>query len=95
MAGMKRLLLVPLVAIASCAPQQHTWAPGPRAVGDIDTASGKCRMIAEVGAPDYSGAFIRGPYLTADMVGHHRKQQRVFDDCMQANGFVTADEGGR
>jgi hypothetical protein len=59
----------------------HTWAPGPRATGDLGMVSGRCKMESiEKEAGHALGVGIAGAI----------QRQDLYNACMEANGFVAA-----
>jgi hypothetical protein len=90
------------VGLAGCA--QHVWAPGPsQKAENFDQASGQCKMVAmgansgggfayAQGSPQFVGSYL-GAVTVAGAIGGAVREQNAYNACMEANGFVVADNG--
>jgi hypothetical protein len=88
------------VALSGCV--QHTWAPGPQQIaGNFGQVSGQCKLmalsggtgggfVAAHGSPQFVGAFV-GASVIAGAIGSAVQQNNIYNACMEANGFITAD----
>jgi len=100
----KMFSLVSAVALAtSGCVASHTWAPGPhQSAANFAETSGRCKLVS-MGAADSGGGFAYaqgspqfvGSYLgavtIASAIGAHNRGQGSYNACMEANGFVEAD----
>ena len=100
----KMFSLVSAVALAtSGCVASHTWAPGPhQSAANFTETSGRCKLVS-MGAADSGGGFAYaqgspqfvGSYLgavtAASAIGAHNRGQGAYNACMEANGFVEAD----
>jgi hypothetical protein len=88
-----------MFGLAGCA--QHTWAPGPQAAGTFGQVSGQCKLLAisggggggfvgASGSPKFVGAVV-GSSILAGAVGSAIQQNKIFNACMEAQGFEVAD----
>lgn len=91
-----------LVAITTSACAQHTWAPGPSATGDFGVVSGQCKLMAMSGqtsgyvSASGSPRFVAAAVGTSVLVGSIASavhQQKIYNACMEASGFVVTDGG--
>jgi hypothetical protein len=88
------------VALALTGCVAHQWAPGPGAHMAFNQASGQCKLAAEgvptdgfafaQGSPQFVGAYM-GATVLAGAIGSAVKQNRVYNACMEAQGFVPVD----
>jgi len=87
-----------------CGCVAHTWAPGPQVTGNFGAVSGHCKLlamgassgggyVAAAGNPRFVGAFV-GASVLAGAIGSAVSQQNAYNACMEANGFVIADQSG-
>jgi hypothetical protein len=89
---------IALLALAGCV--QHNWVPGPQVAAPFGVASGQCKLAAEgvptggfafaQGSPQFVGAYM-GATVLASAIGSAVKQNRVYNACMEAQGFVPND----
>lgn len=85
-------------ALSGCV--SHTWAPGPTASLPFEQASGQCQLVA-MGAERPIGAAFWGSSSTvalglgtsvlAGSIGNAVRENRAYNACLQAAGFVAAD----
>jgi hypothetical protein len=75
---------------------------GPDATGPGGVVAGQCKLAA-LGAPTEGGAFYasgstkfvaasEAGYAIGSAVGSAVKKNAIYNACMEANGFVAADE---
>jgi hypothetical protein len=85
-------IALPLIA-GGC--MQHHWAPGPEATKSFGVASGQCKLVALSGgsytAASGSPQFV-GTAMGAAAIGGAIRQQNTYNACMEAQGFVEADQ---
>lgn len=72
------------------------YVPGPGMEGaNVNVAMARCRLFAESGGTAVSAsgppAFVAGAVVGA-AIGNAVRQNRLYNDCMEANGFVAAAE---
>src|SRR5579862_9535452 len=86
------VIMLAVLAATGCA--QHTWAPGPSAVGDYGVVSGRCKLLAmsggTVAAVGASGSprFVAAAVGTGILVGGVASavhEQNVYNACMEAS----------
>jgi hypothetical protein len=90
------------LALSGCVAS-HTWTPGPhQSAANFTETSGRCKLVS-MGAADSGGEFAYaqgspqfvGSYLgavtIASTIGAHNRGQGAYNACMEANGFVEAD----
>ena len=93
------VLTAATIALTGCA--SHVWAPGPGASLPYGVASGQCKLLAEsggsssfaaaAGRPAFVGAFV-GASLIGGATANGIHKQGIYNDCMEASGFVPVDE---
>jgi hypothetical protein len=91
------------VALSGCVAS-HTWAPGPhQSAANFTEVKGRCELLAAgadngggfayaQGSPQFVGSYL-GAAAVASAIDSHNRQQSVMNACMEANGFVIADNG--
>ncbi len=100
---MKKFLLIPALILATgCV--QHNWAAGPDATMPFGRASGQCKLVSmgaggggfigASGSPQFVAATV-GAGLIAGAIGSAVRQQRAYDACLEAHGFVINDPAPR
>ena len=96
--------LVSAVAFAtSGCVASHAWAPGPhQSAANFTETSGRCKLVSmgaansggefayAQGSPQFVGSYL-GAVTIAGAVGAHNRGQGTYNACMEANGFVEAD----
>jgi len=84
------LAIILVVGLSSCA--RYSWAPGPDARGTYEEAAGRCQLMASA---DRTAVYAQGtPSYVAGAavgvaVGDAVRQQRDFNNCMMASGWVA------
>jgi hypothetical protein len=90
-----------LVALTATGCVSHTWAPGPTAAMPFEQASGQCQLVAMgMEQPTFSAAsgstsFVVGYTAGAQLggaIGNAIRSNRAYNACMEAHGFVEADQ---
>ena len=96
-----------LVALALCAAGvasgcvQHNWVPGPQVAAPPGVASGQCQLAAmggnqggdfafAQGSPQFVGAYMGATVLAGSIAGAVR-ENRIFNACMAAQGYIAQD----
>jgi hypothetical protein len=96
--------LVSAIALAtSGCVASHTWAPGPhQSAANFTETSGRCKLVSmgaansggefayAQGSPQFVGSYL-GAVTVASAIGAHNRGQGTYNACMEANGFVEAD----
>jgi len=92
--------VIMLAVLAATGCTQHTWAPGPSAVGDFGVVAGRCKLmamsgqtsgyVAASGSPKFVAAAVGGGILAGGIASAVR-EQNIFNACMEASGFVAVD----
>ena len=102
--ALKTVSLVSAIALAtSGCVASHTWAPGPhQSAANFSETSGRCKLGAmgvadsggsfayAQGSPQFVGSYL-GAVTIAGAVGAHNRGQSAYNACMEASGFVEAD----
>lgn len=82
-----------MVALTGCV--QHQWAYGPTASMPFEQASGQCKLVAMGAEQGFAAigrpAFVAGAAL-GSAIGNAVRQNQAFNACMEAQGFVVADQ---
>jgi hypothetical protein len=91
---MKRTIFAVPLILAGCAT--HTWAPGPSVSSvDFEPTKARCSIMARNGGSGFaasgSASFVAGAALGA-AIGNAIKANHDFNDCMEASGFLVADQ---
>ena len=87
-------LLAGVIFVGGCSNPRYV--PGPGIEGaNVNVAMARCRLFAESGGSAVSAfgrpAFVAGAVVGA-AIGNAVRQNRLYNDCMQANGWVAAGE---
>lgn len=87
-------VLMVLLSLAGCAP--HTWVAGPNAnPADFSQARAQCSLMARHGGGGFyasgSTRFVVGAAI-GNAIGEAIRTKADFDDCMQASGWLIADQ---
>jgi hypothetical protein len=104
MSGATKVAAAGAIALALCGcVASHTWAPGPhQSAANFSETSGRCKLAAmgaadsgssfayAQGSPQFVGSYL-GAVTIAGVVGAHNRGQSAYNACMEASGFVEAD----
>jgi hypothetical protein len=87
-----RAVMVLTLSLGGCV--SHTWAPGPDVHATFEEQSAQCRIIARHGGSGFyasgSASYVAGVAI-GNAIGNAVQANADFNDCMAANGWVTAD----
>jgi hypothetical protein len=85
------------LVLALCARLSHTWAPGPGATMPFGQASGPCELAALGGNEGFvavgNANYVAGAAI-GNGIGNAVRQNRIYNACMEALGFVAVDQPG-
>lgn len=80
------------VTLSGCV--SHQWAYGPTATMPFNQASGQCKLTA-MGSDQGFVAFGRANFVAGaalgNAIGNSVRANRVYNACMEAQGFVAVD----
>jgi hypothetical protein len=80
--------------LGGCSNPRYVSGPGMESA-NVNVAMARCRLFAESGGTAVSAsgapAFVAGAVVGA-AIGNAVRQNRLYNDCMQASGFVAAGE---
>ena len=90
-----RSFLLSLIVVFTEVGCSHTWAPGPNVTeADFVPTRARCSLMARNGGDTISVAgsqrFVAGAII-GNAIGNAFKASADFNDCMQASGFLVAD----
>jgi hypothetical protein len=98
---MKRAICGAVLCLLSSGCVSHNWVPGPNATGDSGMTSGRCKLaalsgessgfVAASGNPRFVGIAV-GSAMIGQGISTAVRQQNIYNACMEASGFVAADE---
>ena len=92
---MRNVLIAVAVAAALTGCVQHQWAYGPTASMPFEQASGQCKLAAMGAQQGYLAigrpSFVAGAAL-GNALGNAVRVNTAYNACMEAQGFVVADQ---